>query len=145
MDEKDKNILQKNEEELERARQVGRKNVYVKTICAVWFVTGLGCLFGGMFSGLSWLVYTGLGVMFGGALLLSMVILGSAYVKNAKKDIEKYGGKKTSYIMKGAVLAAAIIVAIAFGVCGFVLNEYLFIGAIVSFFAFVIVFFAWQP
>lgn len=136
---------QENEREIEEAKRKQRKNVKVRAVLVCWLLAGLGCLFGGMFSGINWLVLTGLVLMFGGALLFSLVILGSYYVKSAQKDIKKYGGSIKPYIYKGATLLTAISVAVVFGVLGFVLSEYYLIGAVVAFFVFIIVFFAWQP
>lgn len=135
---------QKNEQELEEARRKQRKNIKLRAFLACWLACGLGCLFGGMFAGINWLVYTGLGLMFGGALLFSLAIIGSSYVKQAKKEIKKYGGSTKPYIYKGVLLAATISVAIVFGVLGFVLSEYYLIGAVVSFFLFIIIIFGWQ-
>lgn len=135
---------QKNERELEEAKRKQRKKLFYKAGVAAWFVVSFGCLFGGMFSGINGLVLAGLILLFGGALLFSLAIIGSSYVKQAKKEIKKYGGSKKPYIYKGVLLAVTISVAIVFGVLGFVLSEYYLIGAVVSFFLFIIIIFGWQ-
>ncbi len=135
----------KNEEEIEEAKRKQRKAVRIKTLCVLWLVSGLGCLFGGMFSGLNWLVLTGLILLFGGAIALSVAVLAMGYVKNAKKQLEKYGGSKKPYIYKGVFLGITITAAIVFGVCGFVIDFLFCIGAVVCFLAFILAFFGWQP
>jgi len=135
----------KNEEEIEEAKRKQRKAIGVKSLGVAYLAAGLGCLFGGMFSGLNRLVLTGLVLLFGGALALSLAILAVWYIKNAKKQLKKYGGSKKPYVYKGVVLAITITVAIVFGVCGFVIDFLFCIGAVVFFLAFILVFFGWQP
>ena len=97
-----------------------------------------------MFSEINGLVLAGLILLFGGALAASFAVLAVGYINHAKKDLAKYGGSVKPYIYKGVLLAATISVAIVFGVLGFVLSEYYLIGAVVSFFLFIIIIFGWQ-
>lgn len=145
MEDKDYITRQKNEREIEEAKIKQRKNRRLSAIGIVWLAASLGCLFGGMFSGLSWLVITALVLLFGGAFLLSVFALGDGYIKDAKRSVAKYGGSIKPYVYKGIVLLLALISALAFGVLGFVLSEYYFIGTIASFFIFIIIVFAWHP
>jgi len=135
---------QKNERELEEAKRKQRKKLFYKAGVAAWFVVSFGCLFGGMFSKNNGLVLAGLILLFGGALAASFAVLAVGYINHAKKDLAKYGGSVKPYIYKGVLLAATISVAIVFGVLGFVLSEYYLIGAVVSFFLFIIIIFGWQ-
>lgn len=136
---------QKNERELEEAKRKQRKKLFYKAGVAAWFVVSFGCLFGGMFSGINGLVLAGLILLFGGALAVSFAVLAVGYINHAKKDLAKYGGSVKPYIYKGVTLSVSIAVAVAFGVCGFVLSEYYLIGSVVAFFVFIILIFGWQP
>ena len=136
---------QKNERELEEAKRKQRKKLFYKAGVAAWFVVSFGCLFGGMFSEINGLVLAGLILLFGGALAASFAVLAVGYINHAKKDLAQYGGSVKLYIYKGVTLSVSIAVAVAFGVCGFVLSEYYLIGSVVAFFVFIILIFGWQP
>lgn len=136
--------VEKNEREIEEAKRKQRKKLFYKAGVAAWFVVSFGCLFGGMFSEINGLVLAGLILLFGGALAASFAVLAVGYINHAKKDLAKYGGSVKPYIYKGVLLAVTISVAIVFGVLGFVLSEYYLIGAVVSFFLFIIIIFGWQ-
>ncbi len=136
---------EKNEREIEEAKRKQRKKLFYKAGVAAWFVVSFGCLFGGMFSGINGLVLAGLILLFGGALAVSFAVLAVGYINHAKKDLAKYGGSVKPYIYKGVTLSVSIAVAVAFGVCGFVLSEYYLIGSVVAFFVFIILIFGWQP
>lgn len=136
---------EKNEREIEEAKRKQRKKLFYKAGVAAWFVVSFGCLFGGMFSEINGLVLAGLILLFGGALAASFAVLAVGYINHAKKDLAKYGGSVKPYIYKGVTLSVSIAVAVAFGVCGFVLSEYYLIGSVVAFFVFIILIFGWQP
>lgn len=136
---------QKNERELEEAKRKQRKNIKLRAGLACWLVVGIGCFLGGALAGINELVFAAMGVLCGGVLLYSLIIIGSFYVKNAKKNVEKYGGSIKPYIYKGITLITAITAAIAFGVCGAVLSVYYIFGTVAFAFVFIIVIFAWRP
>ncbi|MDE5729492.1 MAG: hypothetical protein K2I20_04905, partial [Clostridia bacterium] len=98
MNENDFITEQKNERELEEAKRKQRNDKKLRAGLACWLVVGIGCLLGGMFAGINWLVFAGMGVLCGGVLLYSLIIIGAFYVKNAKKNVEKYGGSIKPYI-----------------------------------------------
>ncbi len=138
-------IVKKTAEDLEKEKKHERRFKLWRLGCVLWLAAGIGMIFGGAFAHLNWLIFTGLGLTFGGAFLLSVILLGVWAIRNGIKSYKKYGGSKTAYIMKAVVCIALILVAVAFGVCGFIFNEYLFFGTFGAFFVFILVFFGWQP